>query len=145
MKEIARFKIGSKYFFEHLDGYKSKDNDVLILMDDWKIKNSNVVNFKTNGDDVFLYKNMDKDGFIQHTLESNVPMKCGKFLIKEFNDFIGFNVEDLKIFKGLFQKMDEKHTYEKYIYQYFIQNGNFELTSKQLLKCFDIYNQNKLS
>ena len=40
MREIARFKIGSKYFFEHLDGYESKDNDVLILMDDWKIKNS---------------------------------------------------------------------------------------------------------
>ena len=144
MKEKKHFIIGSKYFFGKFDDYVPKDNDILVIMDKWKIKNTNVLNLKDKkGNDVFFYKDMNKEDFIKDTLESGVPMRCGKFLIKEFNEYIGFTVDDLKKLDEMFQHMDEKHLYEKYIYECFIKNNNFELNSEQLSKTFDIYKKNK--
>ena len=145
MKEIARFKIGSRYFFENFDDYVLKDKDILVIMDNWKLTRTNVLNLKDkNGNDVFFYKDMNKDEFIKDTLESGVPMRCGKFLIKEFNEYIGFTIDDLKKLDEMFQKMDEKHIYEKYIYECFIKNDKFELNSEQLAKSFDIYKEREL-
>lgn len=141
MKEIARFNMGSKYFFDKMDEYVSKDNDILVIMDDWKLTKTNVLNLKDKkkGLDVFFYKNMSKDEFIEDTLESNVPMRCGKFLIKEFCDYIGFNIEDLEKLDSVFENMDQKHIYEVYIYNCFLDNGKFELTDQQRKEAYEIY------
>ena len=144
MKEIAKFNIGSRYFFNKINNFESKDNDILILMDNWTLTKTNVLNLKDKqGNDIFFYKNMNKEDFINDTIKSNVPMKCGKFLIKEFNEYIGFTIDDLKKLDFIFKKMDSKHIYEKYIYEYFIHNNCFELTNEQLKKCFEIYKNNK--
>ena len=140
MKEIARFTIGSKYFFGKFEDYKSKDNDILILMDNWKLEKTNVLNLKDKkGNDVFFYKNMPKEDFIKDTLDSNVPMRCGKFLVREFNEYIGFDIEDLKKLEKMFSQMDEKHLYEKLIYKYYIENNKFELDEKQLSEVYKNY------
>ena len=140
MKEIARFKMGSSYFFSGFKEYKQKDNDILLIMDKWNLPKTNVLNLKdVNGDDVFFYKNMSKEDFIQDSIKSNVPMKCGKFLIKEFNEFINFTIDDLKKIEYMFHNMDEKHKYEEKIANYFIQNNSFELTDEQLKNCFVEY------
>lgn len=143
MKQIAKFTIGSHYFFDGMKNFSPKDKDVLIIVDHWFPKNTNVLNFKDkNGNDVFLYKNMDKNEFIEDTLNSNVPMRCGKFLVKEFSEYIGLTIDDLKKLDTMFQQFQEndpKHLYEKYIYQYYIENGNFEMTQEQLQKVFEIY------
>ena len=140
MKEKLRFQIGSKYFFNEFKDYSSKDNDILIIMDSWKLSNTNVLNLKDkNGDDIFFYKDLDKENFIKDTLESNVPMKCGKFLIKEFCEYINFTIEDLKILETLFNKLDHKHQYEKKIYEFYIENNSFNLTKEQLKECYKIY------
>lgn len=144
MKEKIKFDMGSRYFFENMKDYVPKDKDILVIMDNWKIPTTNVLNLKDkNGDDIFFYKDMTKDEFIKDTLESNVPMRAGKFLIKEFNEYLGFTIEDLKQLHNVFQNMDKKHIYEKYIYDFYIQNNKFELTKKQLNKCFKIYLENK--
>ena len=62
------------------------------------------------------------------TLNSKVPMRVGKFLNKEFNEYLGFTIDDLKVFNELFNELDKEHLYEKRIYEYYIENNKFELT-----------------
>ena len=144
MKEIARFKVGSKYFFDGIEGFESKDNDYVIIMDEWKIKRTNIMRFtdKEKNDNI-ICRNMTKEEFIDDALKSEVPIKCGKFLVKEFNEYIGFTIEDLPQLHDMFQKMDEKHLYEKRIYECFLENGSFELNNKQREECFKIYEKGK--
>jgi len=144
MKEIASFNIGSKHFFENIEGYVQKDNDILVIMDDWKPTSTNVLNLKDKkGNDIFFYKNMCKEDFINDTLQSGVPMRCGKFLVKEFNEYIGFTIDDLKKLDKMFKQMDKKHSYEKHIYECFIKNNCFELEKKQLYECYEIYQNSR--
>lgn len=144
MKQLKRFNIGSSYFFGNMSDYISKDKDILIIMDEWKIKDTNVLNLKDkNKNDVFFYKNLNKEDFIEDTLESNVPMRCGKFLIKEFCEYIGFTIDDLKKLDVLFNKMDKKHLYEKQIYEYFILNNKFEMSTEQIMDCYKIYKKER--
>lgn len=140
MKPIKQFIIGSTYFFNIYSDYQCKDIDELCIMDSFPLKiKTNVLNMKKNNKDVFFYRNMDKDGFINDTLESNVSMRVGKFLIPEFCEFIGFTIDDLKTFNDIFNKIDDKHKYEKLIYDSYVQNGDFVLTDEQRLKAYEEY------
>lgn len=66
-------------------------------------------------------------------------MIVGKFLIAEFNKEIRFTIDDLKKFEQIFDKMDEKHMYEKIIYDSYIENGDFYLTDLQRDKAYKEY------
>lgn len=144
MKPIKQFIIGSKYFFDTYSDYITKDIDELCIMDTFSPKETNVLNMKIKGKDVFFYRNMDKNGFIKDTIESNVPMRVGKFLIPEFCEFIGFTVDDLKTFDAIFNKMDDKHKYEKIIYESYLENNDFTLTDEQRLKAYNEYKKRRL-
>ena len=102
MKPILTYIIGSSYFFKDYEDYHQKDNDELCIMDRFPdfIKNTNVLNMKKEGNDVFFYRNMGKEEFLRETLESKIPMKVGKFLIKEFSEYLGVTLEDLKTQPG---------------------------------------------
>ena len=89
------------------------------------------MNAKLNGKDVFLFKNMPKQGYIDDLLNSGVNMKAGKFLIPEFNEYINFTIDDLKSIFHIFENMDDKHTYEKIIADAYINNNGFFLTDEQ--------------
>lgn len=136
----------SKYFrhFDNETDYIAKDIDELCIMDTFSPKETNVLNMKIKGKDVFFYRNMDKNGFIKDTIESNVPMRVGKFLIPEFCEFIGFTVDDLKTFDAIFNKMDDKHKYEKIIYESYLENNDFTLTDEQRLKAYNEYKKRRL-
>lgn len=69
MREIKRFQIGSRYFFGKFEDYASKDNDFLVIMDDWKLKSTYNLNLKDkDGNDIFFYKNMNKEEFNKNIL-----------------------------------------------------------------------------
>ena len=131
--------MGSSYFFDKIDGFKSKDIDLLCIMDDFGKIKSNVLNLKADGKDIFFFRDMDKEGFIKDTLESVTPMRFCKFLIPEFCEYIGFTVDDLIVFKDLVEKIDEKHQYTKLIYEYYLENKSFALTDEQLKKVYEEY------
>ena len=91
MKFKKTFLIGSKAFFNKFDDYTSKDIDELIILErPFNISNKNIkmLNMKLNNKDVFLYYPITKDEFINEVFETNVPMKVGKFLVKEFAEYI---------------------------------------------------------
>ena len=138
MKPIKQFKMGSTYFFEKYDDFHSKDYDDLCIMDNFIFK-GNVMNMKIKGKDVFFFRNMPKQGYIDDLIESGVNMKAGKFLIPEFCEYIGFTIDDLKSIMHIFENMDEKHSYEKIIAESYIKNNRFYLYETQRKKAYKEY------
>ena len=143
MKPIKEFTIGSSVFFSDFPDYKSHDVDKLCIMDRFIPKNTNVLNLKLNGKDVFFFRNMSKEEFIKDTLDSGVPMRVGKFLVPEFADYLGFTIEDLKQIGFLFDRLDNKHEYEKIIYSFYLDNNKFYLTSEQKNIAYKSYKEQR--
>lgn len=135
---MNNFLIGSQYFFKDIDGFNSKDIDYLELIDNpttfkyyWQ--------FSGKGKCYFKWKRMSAKEFIDVTLEIQIPMAIGKFLIPEFNSEIGFTIDHLKQLQPLVDKLDERHLYEKSIYESYIENNSFILSDKQKLDAYEIY------
>lgn len=134
--------IGSKYFFSSYKDYKSKDTDWLIIEDN-PVHYKNTMTIRGRGEDIMFFKLRTKEEFIKHCLNSNLALTVGKFLIPEFNTFINFTIEDLPKIKPQIDKLDDKHLYEKYIYEYYLENKEFNLNNNQLDKIYEIYKQYK--
>lgn len=130
--------VGSKAFFNDIKDFKSKDTDRVVLVD-------NPVGFKFvrqtsgSGKCLFEWKRMSAEQFLEYTLKTRLPMSVGKFLVKEFCDEIGFTFEHLKQLAPIFEKLDEKHQYEKMIFEAYMENGDFTLTEEQRLKAYENY------
>ena len=86
---------------------------------------------------------MNVDEFIKYTLETKLPMTAGKFLIPEFNKQIGFTIEHLKKLASVFERIDKKHTYEKIIFDAYIENNDFILTDDQRMKAYEEYKKSR--
>jgi hypothetical protein len=142
MKEIARFQMGSSTFFHSLPGYEPKDLDELIIMDDWCLK-ENSARVMIGKNDTFIYRHLTKDGFICDALVSGVPMRLGKFLCPEFASFLKMDIKDLKRLEPLAKILDEKHTYEKIIYNAYIQNDGWWLTEEQRMAAYLEYKRTR--
>jgi hypothetical protein len=85
----------------------------------------------------------DKEGFIKDTLECGVPMRIGRFLVPEFAAYLGVTIDDLKRLSGIIEKIDEKHLYEKVIYDAYLENGEFKLTEEQRVAAYKEYLKRK--
>ena len=138
-----KFLVGSAYFFKGLNNFTPKDIDYVIIEDNPKYYN-NTMTVRGRGQDIMFFKNRSKQDFIKMSLQSKLPMVVGKFLIPEFNQYIGFTLDDLKLLQPQFDKMDKKHLYEVFIYKCYLENNNFTLTQEQLKESFEIYKQNKI-
>lgn len=134
-----RYIMGSKYFFKKMPGFKSHDTDYLELVDDATLKDKRII--RGQGLDFFQLKRKPKEELIQDALKSQLPMVVGKFLIPEFNNEIGFTIEDLPKLQPLIDKLDDKHKYEAIIYNYYLQNNAFTLTSEQKEEAYKCYKQ----
>ena len=130
--------VGSTYFFKNIEEFKSKDIDRVVLVD-----NPQGFNFvrQTSGSGSCLYewKRMSADEFVDFTLNSKLPMSVGKFLVKEFCEEIGFTIEHLKQLAPQFDKLDDKHKYEKVIFEAIISNNSWTLTDEQLQTAYEEY------
>ena len=143
MKPIKTFRIGSCVFFGGMDGFEPKDVDELCIMDTFSFKGNSIQCRGLHGKDVFFFRNMSKDDFKKDVKNSKLPMVAGKFLVPEFVEYLGFTIEDLKEFSGKFDEIDEKHAYEKIIYEYYIENNGFFLTAGQKEKAFKKYKETR--
>lgn len=121
--------MGSNYFFNKYDDFKSTDIDKIELVDTNEFKEKRII--RGQGKDYFYLKRKPKEQLIQDALKSNLPMVVGKFLIPEFNKQINFTIEDLPKLQPLIDKLDEKHKYEEIIYNAYMENKSFTLTKEQ--------------
>lgn len=130
--------VGSNVFFKDIDGFNSKDVDILELID-------NPIGFKNNRwikfphKDVFQWRRMPIKEFIEITLSNNIPLEIGKFLVPEFIKEFNLSINDLKKLQPLIEKLDDKHKYESVIYYSYLQNNSFYLTDEQLMEAYKIY------
>ena len=143
MKPIKQFKIGSHAFFDGLPDYASKDYDELCILDEFHFKGNSVHANGLHGKDVFFFRNMNKEEFIADTRASVLPMVVGKFLVPEFVEWLGFTIEDLKGLSDIFDKLDKPHSYEKIIFNAYVENNGFYLTEEQRLAAYNEYKKNK--
>lgn len=134
--------VGSNVFFKHIEGFKSKDIDILELIDNpIGFKNSRWAKFPTKC--VFQWRRMPIDEFIEITLSNNVPIEVGKFIVPEFIEEYKLTLDDLKKLEPLFKNLDKKHEYEYLIFKSYIQNNGFYLTEDQLIDAYKNYIKNR--
>lgn len=135
---MSKIVVGSKCFFDGIEDFTPHDDDYLELVDnpeDFKYKKIYHGKFC-----LFKWKRMSADEYIDYMLNiSTLPMEVGKFLVPEFVKEIGFTIEDLKKLEPIINNIDEKHNYEKIIFNSYIENNDFVLTEEQKLKAYNEY------
>jgi hypothetical protein len=136
--ETKTFLVGSTYFFNVYDDFNSKDLDILELIHNPK-EFSHKIQITGQGKCIFKWRRMSADAYIRITNRSTLPMEVGKFLVKELCEEINFTIEHLKKLKDIFDKLDDKHKYEKVIFDAYIENNDFYLTDEQRLKAYEEY------
>ena len=134
-KVTHKFIVGSSAFFKNIQSFNPKDLDVLFILD-CPIFGYNVSRIRKDNNDKFMLYNSGKDNLIEMI---NDPLQVGKFLVPDFINYIKLEINDLKKLNHWFDKLDEKHKYEKIIYDAYIQNNAFYLTDDQLFKAYNIY------
>jgi len=146
LKILKEFIVGSKVFFAQKPDYMVHDSDKICIVDRFpSVYKHSCMHMQLDGDDVFMYEQNDKEWFINDILDSATPMKAGKFLIKEFADYLNFTVKDLKRLENVFNIIDPKHKYEKIIYDAYIKNDGYFLTDEQLNNAYEIYKKERNS
>ena len=128
-EEVIMITIGSNYFFHSYKDFKATDIDKIEVVETNEFKEKRVI--RGQGKDYFYLKKKPKQELINDALKSSLALVVGKFLIPEFNEQIDFTINDLSQLKPLIDKLDEKHIYEKIIYEAYLQNGDFILTKEQ--------------
>lgn len=132
--------VGSNVFFKDINDFKSKDIDVLELVDNpTGFKNQRQFKFKDKC--VFQWRRMSVNELISITLSNNTPMEIGKFLVPEFINEMNITIENLKQLEPLVSRLDDMRKYEKIIYDAYIENNDFYLTDEQLKDAYEIYNK----
>ena len=142
VKTIKKFIIGSRAFFNGIKGYVPKDKDELCIID-YPIFGDRIMYSRRNGYDIFMIYNYGKEKLIEQCIKINVPLGVGKFLVPEFAEYINMNIGDLKQLEPLLNNIDEKHSYEKIIYNSYIENGSFTLTDEQRMMAYNKYMEYK--
>lgn len=130
--------VGSSVFFNEIEGFQPKDRDHVILVE--KPVGYDFVRQTTSSKScIFEWRKMTPEQFVEYSLRKGPAMQIGKFLVPEFVQEIGFTIEHLKKLKPLAERLDERHKYEKVIYDAYIENGAFELTEEQRSKAYEQY------
>lgn len=139
---MEKILIGSRYFFSCYDDFVGIDTDELAIIDTTEFKQMKQISGQ--GKCLFLMRrHASKEDYIDWALKSQVGMVIGKFLVPEFCKEIGFTVSDLERLRPLIAKLDDKHKYEEVIFNSYLQNGDFILTSEQRDAAYLMYRESR--
>jgi hypothetical protein len=144
MKQIAKFLVGSRAFFEGMPEFNSKDHDWLYVMDSYKSVKAKRLVMHKDGNDMILVPKMDKEWYITDCINSDFGISAGKMFVPEFAVYIGLTVNDLKRFEPYLSLLDDKHKYYKVIYEAYMQNGDFTLTDEQREAAYEEYKKYRI-
>lgn len=135
-----RFRVGSQAFFNGYSDFNPSDIDYVEFEEHPKLY-KNVMQFRKKDKSLCLFKwrKMSIDEFIEYTLHSKLPMELGKFLVPEVAEYLGLTIEHLKRLKPVADMLDDRHSYEKIIFDSYLINNGFYLTQEQRDKAYEIY------
>lgn len=127
-----RFKVGSRAFFEGLEGFFPSDLDEVEFEENPRLyKNFMQFRAKDGSRCLFKWRLMSADEFVDYTLQSKLPMEVGKFLVPEVAEFLGITIDHLKRLKPVIERLDSKHAYERVIYDAYITHNGFWLNEAE--------------
>lgn len=139
-----RFDVGSKAFFWMYPDFEPSDTDVVEFEDEPRLYRTKMqIRKKDKSRCIFKWKRMTADEFVTYSLRSNLPMEVGKFLVPSVAEHLDFTIEHLKMLEPVFAKMDEKHQYERIIFDAYMQNGAFILTDEQRQRAYQSYRSSR--
>lgn len=131
--------VGSNHFFRGLDGFASKDTDILYFEENPRLYNFYRQVKKNNTDEFFWNVN----NVFQYDYNNN-PMAVGKFLIPEVLEALNVTFDDVKpLLEEFLPKLEPRHSYQQKIYDFYIANGKMKLTKKQLQDVYDEYKKTR--
>ena len=87
------------------------------------------------GKDIKIKKRPTKDEIVKG--------KIANALTSAAKNHIVATIDDLKLFQSAFDNIDERHKYEKVIYEPYIKNNAFVLTDEQRNEAYKLYKENK--
>lgn len=140
MNNIMKILIGSSVFFKEYSDFNPHDIDYVLFEEQPQLYKI-FAHINTKTEDVFAYKQMSKDEFLEYELEhcKKAKMAVGKLLVPELVKYMNITIDDLKKFKFAIDEIPEKHSYEKIIYDAYIKNNDFILTREQRDKAYQEY------
>jgi hypothetical protein len=140
--ENTKIEVGSRAFFGGFADFASKDHDYVVLVD--KPQGFNYRReCSLRGVDTFEYKRMSAADFVAKTLEYADALAVGKFLVKGFADAIGLTTDQLQQLQPLVEKLDEKHQYERIIFDAIISAGSWDLSDETLQAAYALYTESR--
>lgn len=139
-KQKHRFKIGSRAFFEGMPDFSPSDTDEVEFEENPKLY-KNVLQFRARDKSrcLFKWRKMSADEFVEYTLHSKLPMEIGKFLVPEVAQYLGFTFNHLQRLAPVVDRLDDKHLYEKIIYDCYIMNGAWKLDEESRWRAYEVY------
>lgn len=139
---MNKILMGSTYFFSCYEDFHSKDIDEIELVDTDNFKWYRQLSGQ--GKCLFQFRKLTcTQDYIDYALSCNCGMVVGKFLVPEFCSQIGLTIEQLPQLQPLIDRLDDKHKYEKIIYDSYIRNGSFTLTDGQREKAYQSYKRSR--
>ena len=139
---MKQFEIGSNAFFSKFPDYTPRVANILYIDDnpDYGYETSYM---DENGIHIIRWKNMTKEELMTYHKDCYVGRYIGKFLVPEYAEYFGITIDGLKELHHLIDFIDERHIYEKMIYDFYIKNNGFFLTDDQLKEVYDEYKKER--
>ena len=137
-----KFLIGSSYFFSGYEDFIPKDVDELEIVETETFNHKRQI----TGMGRCLFQLKKKDHYSEYLdwdVHTQEGMAVGKWLVPEFCEAVGFTIENLHLLQPLIDKLDEKHMYEKIIYDSYKVNNDFKLTPEQRAHAYESYKQSR--
>lgn len=134
------FIVGSKAFFEGMEGFHSIDTDILVLVD----KPQGFEHYSQRsicGRNVYEWARKPKKDFIAYAKRAVASgLEYGKFIVPEFAEELGLTIADLIGLYNIFsKKIDAKYDYQRVITDAYIANKGFVLSDAQRAEAYESY------
>lgn len=131
-EQKRQFSVGSQAFFSAYPDFTPSDADVVEFEVAPKLyKNFMQIRKKDKSRCIFKWRLMSADEFVDYTLTTKLPMEIGKFLVPEVARYVGITVDHLKKMTPVVERLDDKHAYERIIFDAYIANDGFWMTQDQ--------------
>lgn len=130
--------MGSAYFFSQYPEFTPHDIDKIEIIetDDFQHKRQ----LTGRGKCFFQLKKKDHfQEYLDWDIHCGLGMSVGKWLVPEFCEEVGFRVADLPKLLPLIEVLDDRHQYEKVIYDAYVENQSFTLSDEQRLAAYNSY------
>lgn len=139
---MSKFLIGSQYFFSCYDDFESKDTDELEIIETDKFQHMHQLTGKDKC--LFQLKRYSlPEEYLKWDLQSPIGMVIGKYLVPEFCKEINLTINDLARLSPLIDRLDDKHRYEKIIFDSYLSNNSFTLTDSQRDEAYKSYKESR--